>query len=474
MSLSCRRWWRRWSRTRLTNVSKSRTTSLDPKELTGAARAYATQPFVWTLGGIIGSTMGGFLAQPAIYYPGAFSQDGIFAKYPYLLPNLVAAVGILAAILQGMLFLEETLVREEPEEENGGIHQDHHDAVSERSRLLPPHGPPHSYGPQGGRQVRGSMAGSVRERGSIASFTRERLASMSVAGSMRQIRKRASFMEEGMPSFVDQRFDIRRESFGTMHSIRMQPHRVLPTRGQPPAAPRKTFNRTVVMIILSMALFAFHQMAYISVLPVYILDPPQSRGLDYQGGLGMDLHDVGVFLAINGFITLFVQGFVFPIFVEHVGVWKSYIWMIILYPITYIMVPFVSGLPTEFESYGLYLSLLFQAFFGIIVFPCALILMKNATPSPLVLGRVNGMAMSACCLARTISSPLVGLIYSLGGSAAAWWGLGLVSVIGIIQLYWVPKEYVGPVEIENGLKRALHHDEDDNAVDDISIIESVR
>ncbi|KAH7413885.1 major facilitator superfamily domain-containing protein [Phaeosphaeria sp. MPI-PUGE-AT-0046c] len=435
-------------------------------------RAYATQPFVWTLGGIIGSAMGGFLAQPAVFYPGAFAQDGLFARYPYLLPNLVAAVGILAAIVQGMLFLEETLVKEEKEEENGAIHEDHHDDVSERSRLLPPHSQSHSYGPQLGR---GSMVGSVRERGSIASFTRERLASISVAGSMREIRKRASFLEEGMPSFVDQRFDIRRESFGTMHSIRIQPHRVLPTRNQAPAAPRQTFNRTVLMMIVAMAIFAFHQMAYISVLPVYILDPPQSKHLDFSGGLGMTLHDVGAFLAINGFITLFVQGFVFPIFVEHVGVWNSFVWMIILYPITYIMVPFVSALPTEFESYGLYLSLLFQAFFGIIVFPCALILMKNATPSPLVLGRVNGMAMSACCLARTISSPLVGLTYSLGGSSAAWFGLAGVSVVGIIQLYFVPKEDVGPVSIENGLKKALHNDdEDDNAVDDISIIESVR
>ncbi|KAH7071144.1 major facilitator superfamily domain-containing protein [Paraphoma chrysanthemicola] len=425
-------------------------------------RAYATQPFVWTLGGIIGSAMGGFLAQPAKFYPGTFAKDGLFARYPYLLPNLVAAVGILAAILQGMLFLEETLVREEKEE--NGIYQDHHDAVSERSRLLPPPSQSHSYGQQRGRE----------ERGSIASFTRERLRSMSVAGSIRQIRKRASFMEEGMPMPFDQRFDIRRESFGTMHSIRVQPHHILPTRGQPPPVPRKTFNRTVLMIILSMAIFAFHQMAYISVLPVYILDKPVRSGLDFTGGLGMTLHDVGAFLAINGFITLFVQGFIFPIFVEHVGVWNSFFWMIILYPITYIIVPFVSALPHEFESYGLYLSLVFQAFFGIIVFPCALILMKNATPSPLVLGRVNGLAMSACCLARTISSPLVGLTYSVGGSASAWFGLAIISVIGIIQLFWVPKEDVGPVEIENGLKKALHHEIDDDAVDDISVIESVR
>jgi len=436
-------------------------------------RAYATQPFVWTLGGIIGSAMGGFLAQPAKFYPKQFPADGIFGRYPYLLPNLVAAIGILAAIVQGMFFLEETLVREDQEEE----HPDHDDVLSERSRLLPPHGTTHSgidHSSQRGRGVRGSMVGSLRERGSIASFTRERLRSMSVAGSIRQIRKRASFLEEGMPSFVDQRFDIRRESFGTMHSIRIQPHRILPTRDQPPAPPRKTFNRTVLMLILSMSMFAFHQMAYISVLPVYIVNEPASPGLDFKGGLGRTLHDVGAFLAINGFITLFIQGFVFPIFVEWVGVWSSFFWMIVLYPITYIIVPFVSALPHDLQPWGLYVSLVFQAFFGIIVFPCALILMKNATPSPLVLGRVNGRAMSACCLARTISSPLVGLTYSVGGSAAAWFGLAAVSFVAIIQLAWVPREDVGPVEIENGLKKALHHEEDDNAVDDISVIESVR
>ncbi|KAH8732049.1 major facilitator superfamily domain-containing protein [Phaeosphaeriaceae sp. PMI808] len=437
-------------------------------------RAYATQPFVWTLGGIIGSTMGGFLAQPAKFYPGVFDKDGIFGRYPYLLPNLVAAIGILAAILQGMLFLEETLIIQEKQLDIGGIEQDHHDTISERSRLLPPPSQSHGCGNSGGREVRGSMAGSLRERGSIASFTRERLRSMSVAGSMRQIRKRASFLEEGMPMPFDQRFDIRRESFGTMHSIRIQPTRLLPTRFQLHTAPRKTFNRTVVMMILSMALFAFHQMAYVSVLPVYILDEPKAPGLDFQGGLGMTLHDVGAFLAINGFITLFIQGFVFPIFVERVGVWNSFVWMIILYPITYVIVPFVSSLPNGLGQYGLYVSLIFQAFFGIIVFPCALILMKNATPSPLVLGRVNGIAMSACCMARTISSPLVGLIYSLGGSAAAWFGLAIVAVIGVIQLFWVPKEDVGPVAIENGLKKALQHDIDEDAVDDISVIESVQ
>jgi len=437
-------------------------------------RAYATQPFVWTLGGIIGSAMGGYLAQPAKFYPHLVPEDSVFGRYPYLLPNLAAAIGIVLAIIQGMLFLEETLVRDEKEGENSVADHDYHDhldtisEVNERSRLIPP--PPHTQD----REVRPSNAGSLRPHPSFADFTRERLASMSVSGSIRQIRKRASFLEEGLPMPFDQRFDIRRSSFGTMHSITIQQD-VLPLRRQIPAKPRKTFNRTVVMMILAMALFAFHQMAYISILPVYILDEPTAPGLDFSGGLGMTLHDVGAFLAINGFITLFVQGIIFPIFVEWAGVWKSFFWMIILYPTTYVICPFISALPDAWVPPGVYVSLTLQAFYGIIVFPCALILMKNAIPSPLVLGRVNGLAMSACCLARTISSPLVGLLYSLGGSATAWFGLAIVSVIGIIQLIWVPNEHIGTVHIDNGLKKVLdHHDENDNAVDDISVIESVR
>ncbi|KAJ4988573.1 major facilitator superfamily transporter [Stagonosporopsis vannaccii] len=431
-------------------------------------RAYATQPFVWTLGGIIGSAMGGFLAQPAVFYPNAFSKDGIFGRYPYLLPNLVAAIGIVLAIIQGMFFLKETLVREEEPDQNGGI--TYGDNVNERSRLLPPQQPHQIPG-----RARGSIAGSVREpRGSIVSLTRERLHSMSVAGSIRHIRKRASFLEEGMPAPFDQRFDIRRSSFGTMHSIRVTPHTVLPTRGPPPK-PRATFNKTVVMMIVAMSIFAFHQMAFISILPVYILDEPVTRGIDFRGGLGMSLHDVGTFLAINGFIALFVQGFVFPIFVEHVGVWKSFFYMILFYPICYVIIPFISALPDEFISPGVYFTLLLQAFFGIVVFPCSLILMKNAVPSPLVLGRVNGLAMSACCLARTIACPLVGAIYSIGGSATAWFGLTLMAVFGVIQLIWVPKEDVGPVEIDNGLKKVVHRDDEhEDAIDDVSVIGSVR
>lgn len=405
--------------------------------------------------------MGGFLAQPARFYPKYFSEDGIFGRYPYLLPNLVAALGIVLAIIQGMLFLEETLpMQEEEPEETTQAALIHEPTINERAPLLTN---AHSTLPRD--------AGRPRDRSSISrtSLTRAsrsrafsggsfRHRSLSIVEGLRQIRKKPSFLEDGMPSAIDQRFDIRRDSFGTMHSIRIAHHEVLPapiTRPDP-TGPKKTFNYTVVMLTLALTIIAFHQMAYITNLPVYLLDEPAKSGIDFIGGLGLDLHDVGTYLAVNGLIALFTQGVIFPFFVEKIGVWNTFVSMIVLYPTTYIIVPFISALPDKLVSPGVYLSLFLQGLYGILVFPCALILLKNATPSPLVLGRVNGAAMSACCLARTISSPLVGVVYAAGGSAAAWFFLAACAVVGAVQLVWVPKEPIDRVKVENVVKDAVN------------------
>lgn len=405
--------------------------------------------------------MGGFLAQPAKYHPHYFSEDGLFGRYPYLLPNVVAALGIVLAIIQGMLFLEETLpMQEEEPEETTQAALINEPTINERAPLLTA---AHSTLPRDAGRPRNRSSIS-RASGTRASRSRAfsggsfRHRSLSIVEGLRQIRKKPSFLEDGMPSAIDQRFDIRRDSFGTMHSIKIAHHEVLPapiTRPSP-SGPKKTFNTTVVMLTLALTIIAFHQMAYITNLPVYLLDDPASSGIDFTGGLGLDLPDVGTFLAVNGLIALFTQGVIFPFFVEKVGVWNTFVSMIVLYPTTYLIVPFISALPPSLISPGVYLSLFLQGLFGILVFPCALILLKNATPSPLVLGRVNGAAMSACCLARTVSSPLVGVVYSAGGSAAAWFFLAGCAVLGALQLVWVPKEHVDRVKVENVVREAVH------------------
>ncbi|KAI9871687.1 MAG: hypothetical protein M1823_008373, partial [Watsoniomyces obsoletus] len=52
--------------------------------------------------------MGGYLARPADTWPRLFPEGSIFTRFPYLLPNVVAAAFIVFAILLGMAFLKET------------------------------------------------------------------------------------------------------------------------------------------------------------------------------------------------------------------------------------------------------------------------------------------------------------------------------------------------------------------------------
>ena len=394
------------------------------------AKAYATQPFVWTLGGIIGSAMGGFLAQPANFYPDVFPADGLFGRYPYLLPNLVSVIVVVLAIVQGIFFLEETNPR--GREDHAVVDDDDDDDDEAIDETTPLRRPQH-------------RESAPRRSGSIS-------------------HPRPRFVEEGLPVPVEQSFDLRRSSFGTVHSIR------LPQDAQPPAPARpvlepqpsfqgRAFNYTVIMLTVALVLVSYHQMAFTSLIPIHLLDKPaQPAGhLDLRGGLGYTVHDVGIYLAVNGVLGLLIQGLIFPIYVDKVGVWETFVINVVLYPLAYLVMPFVSAFPAGLVSPGIYLSLILQSLFGILVIPCALILLKDATPSPAVLGRVNGLAMSACCLARTVGPPLVGIIYAAGGSAAAWFSCLGFAILGAVQLLMVPRKHVDHVEVESLLHKTDSH-----------------
>ncbi|KAI5921530.1 MFS general substrate transporter [Camillea tinctor] len=418
-------------------------------------KAYATQPFVWTLGGIIGSAMGGFLAQPARFYPHIFPEDGLFGRYPYLLPNLVSVVAIVLAIIQGMLFLEETNPR----------------SIRRSAKPIPV------------SQEHYAAAVAVEDDEDADIIDETTPLQRSSGGRM----ARPAFVEESLPLPVEQTFDLRRSSFGTVHSIRVSGSEVGSMKGcahpttttivtaQPQGIQEedeeaeytgRTFNFTIIMLTVALVLFSYHQMAFCTLLPTHLLDrpavSPAGPGLDLWGGLGYTVHDVGIYLAVNGFLGLFIQGVIFPLFVERIGVWKSFVSMVMLYPTCYVVMPFLTAMPEGLRPSGIYLAMAMQSFFGIVVSPCALILLKDATPSSRVLGKVNGLAMSACCLARTVSPPLVGIIYSTAGSAAAWFSCAGVAILGIVQLFWVPRKHVHDVVVDTSLLGKTMNNSDGN------------
>jgi MFS family permease len=375
-------------------------------------------PFMWSLGMIIGAAMGGFLAEPAHYYPSFFSPDGLFGKYPYLLPNLVAVGFILVAIIQGYFFLEET----NPRFQSRSRHTEDNDSgpVDEYTPLRP--------------NARRNSATEILSTG----------------------HRRPSFISGSMPTMNEPSFNLRKGSVTTLHEIRPVISRSEPVPDHDASEPPiKAFNRSVITWTVALVIMCYHQMAFGSLLPIYLLDEPhKSRSLDLRGGLGYTVHDVGAFMSVNGIIALVIQATIFPVFVGRVGVWKSLVSLLILCPITYIIVPFLGFLPRSGLPIGIYAVLTLENFFLIIIYPCLLIALKNATPSSLVLGKVNGLAMSACSGARTVAPPLAGIIYSAGGSAVAWWSIAAVAAAGALELCWIarPKDDADVV-VENVLRR---------------------
>jgi hypothetical protein len=379
--------------------------------------------------------MGGYLAQPAKFYPHLFSADGIFGNYPYLLPNLVSVIIIVIAILQGIVFLEETnppsALKSNAGEEAEAEEEEDEFTVDERTPFM--------------RRGRANTAS-----GAIAARSRTR----SIVDSIREAREHGTFQEHGLPTATEQCFDLRRSSFGTMNSVKIRQDLRSNHSFDRETLKRATFNFTVIMLTISLILISYHQMAFASLLPIYLLDTPDKPlgELDLTGGLGYTVHDVGACMAVNGVIALVIQALIFPIFVQTIGVWHSFLWTTILFPISYVIMPFLSALPPDWVTAAIYISLFIQNLFGIIAIPCALILLKNAAPSSQVLGRVNGLAMSGCCAARTVSPPLAGILYSVGGSATAWFSCAAFAILGVVQLYWMPRKHIDVVAIENALK----------------------
>ena len=383
--------------------------------------------------------MGGFLAQPARFYPHLFSPDGIFGEYPYLLPNLVSVVVIVIAIIQGVIFLEETNIRTPTpsrKPSRAQIQPNGFETANETTQLLHPRRRRESVlstfstAPGGGvTYVAESMAPLPMDvafdlrRGSLASIGSLRL-KPSVASLRLNPRPSRSMVRPVLPLEFPT-VDNAIEDDGDDHTDKPEPI--------------KAFNRDVIMWTIALVFQSYHSMGFYTLLPVYLLDDPRrgSRELDLQGGLGITLHEVGTYLATSSFMSLFFQGLVFTFFVAKLGVWKAAFSVTLLSPLIYLIVPFVSL--SSNPGACIYPILALSSFTGVVAFPAFLIMLKNATPSPLVLGQVNGLAMSACSAARTVAPPLVGIFYSNLGSAGAWWSCAFVALAGILQFYLAPR-----------------------------------
>lgn len=353
-------------------------------------RAYAVMPFVWSIGTIIGPSIGGIFSAPAENFPDVFSPTGMFAKFPYLLPNLICSALMLFSIICGVFFLEET----HPDMQPWGTNDDLQHTEAE-TPLIP------------------AQAGITTAA-----------------------------------------VDLRTESYGTFNKVvQDQEWQVMADGSEAPKetqpAGQVVFTKRVIMLIIALGIFTYHSMSYDHLLPIFFQDSRvQSKVTSHKlssmaGGLGLSIQDVGVVMSVNGIIALGVQAIIFPLMAAWLGVWKLFIVTTVLHPIAYVIVPYLVLLPEQYLYPGIYACLTIRNIFAILVYPVLLILLKEASPTPSCLGKINGLAASTGAACRTIASPVAGLLYGIGididFTALAWWVSGGVAILGTIQVFFIDR-----------------------------------
>ncbi|KAI1097765.1 MFS general substrate transporter [Jackrogersella minutella] len=355
-------------------------------------RAYSVMPFVWSIGTIIGPAIGGMLADPHESWPGTFPKGTLLADFPYLLPNLCCAALLLISICLGYFLLEET----------------HPDMVP---RVMLPDD----------------------------TYVSDETPLIETSDAIKQ------------PPV-----DLRSETYGTFRGSIEQSRDAICLKEPQKKGNLNIFTKRIMALVIALSIFTYHSMTYDHLLPIFFEDDKvpiehaPNEGLFSQfnpfyspGGLGLSMQSVGFVMAINGAIALFVQIVIFPLAAEKIGVSRLFILVAVLHPVAYVIVPTLVHMPESMLYPAIYFCLTIRNIFSIILYPLLLILIKDATPSSSVLGKVNGLAASAGAACRMIAPPVAGYLYSIGSqidcTGLAWYGSAVVAVIGAFQCFSVKR-----------------------------------
>ncbi|KIJ52561.1 hypothetical protein M422DRAFT_58696 [Sphaerobolus stellatus SS14] len=180
-------------------------------------------------------------------------------------------------------------------------------------------------------------------------------------------------------------------------------------------------NPLVRALCLSGAGLAFLGSSFDVVFVLFCFSPIASGGLSRPADL------IGYSLAVSGFTSATLQMFFMPWFLRNFNLDKMYRVCMCLFPFTFASLPLLNllarqGLNEEgvltvewvkVALWGGIIVSLAMSRVAVLAYSLALILIKNASPSPEALGSTNGLAQWFQCMTRSFSPAFVSSLFAL-------------------------------------------------------------
>jgi len=368
-------------------------------------RAFSVMPLVWTVGATFGPTLGGALANPLRVDPRKPKGTAFLERFPYCLPNIVAAALFTFGISVGWLFLQETL---------------------ESKKHAPDLG--------------------LRTGARLTAFVRKIL--------HLPTKKQTSGSEHepllGQHKVIDSETTSQHDAA----------HEIIPEK-----APRYrdvlTYQTSLNLIVYT--LLAMYLQAYDQLLPVFMHhpvqladDPTVSLPLKFAGGFGIESRRIGIIFTVFAISCTVCQFLLFPPIARYLGVVRCLRIAFLIFPFVFFVTPFLSLIPDPvMREVAMVILLMVRGLAGTFSFTTSTIMLTNSALSLRVLGTVNGLATSFSSFGRALGPTLGGGLFTWGVKRGyvivPFWTMSAIALAASVPTFWLVegKGFGGDEEIND-------------------------
>jgi len=403
------------------NVAVVKASLGDITDDSNSTEAFALYGLTWTVGSILGNSLGGYLSHPYERWPEVFGEYEIYRIHPYLLPCLVSAGLCLAGVIFTALFFKESLpaIVDAPNKPSAFSLKMFSNNGHKRSQS--------SVSVSGMSIV--SDTDTLVESESPDSPSTERLLSKMPGGT------------------DDNGFGVKKKGWTFMELMKHRPVQIL----------------SVTMFLNQ---FVGGGWAAGSLLFFF----------DRHNGLGMSANAIGTAFAVNGFWSIFVQLAFLSRFRQWLGISLAYKVLSLLWVPVWMVLPLLRPLleasedplpkddPSDFTRYaevrgwtvsiGVNLLLSFVTLVGMSN-SLLMVLVNYSSPDKSALGAVNGISTAVGCMSRVLGPSSVSALFAISmdrnllGGRLWWIFMVVMSFLSWISCLFISKDPRPPRELES-------------------------
>ncbi|KAF2110948.1 major facilitator superfamily domain-containing protein [Lophiotrema nucula] len=355
-------------------------------------RAFSIMPLVYTIGAVFGPTLGGALSNPLRVDFTKPRGDSFLQRYPFVLPNLVAACFFTVGIVTGVLFLKETLESKKNECDYGLV-------------------------------LGAKITAWVRKTFNIP-------------------RRKKKTHQEQEPLLGSRKGNPDEEvapNEASTHPIIMEK--------KPSVRDVLSYQTTLNLVVYTF--LALYTIAYDQLLPVFmhhptqsINDPNVSLPLKFAGGFGINSARIGALFTFFSVSSTLCQFLVFPPVARKLGIVRCLRIAFLIFPVIFFITPFTALIPDPtVQQVVMVVLMMIRGIGGTFAFPTSTIMLTNSAASLKVLGTLNGLATSVSAIGRAIGPASAGGLFTYGVKRGyiivPFWALSALSLIASIPTWWL-------------------------------------